>query len=172
MGVFYWPGPSNPLVGVPSPLAGATGDWGVLDDARDRLKASGEFDGVYRSALPEEKGRPSGDRLAAVVAPADWEQTDESDDEEEVQSTRRVHWTLTLIVRDDDPETRERTLDRLLAVSQNALDGQALGGITIPDWTRLRRGRYGTPSGPEQRMTVTGEFAYWVAGFNSNQTED
>lgn len=149
-----------------------TGDCGVLDDARDRLVETGVFDAVYRSALPESRGRSSADRIVAVVTPSDWEQTDESDDEDTVQSTRRARWTLTIIVREEDPETRERLLDQLLTTSQNALDGQTLGGITIPDWTRLRRGRYEPPVDVEQRMVVTGEFAYWIQGFNQNQADD
>lgn len=152
-------------------MTGIGNDGDVLDDAQGRLQATGAFDGVYRSALPESRGGAAGDRLAAVVAPLDWEQTDDVDDETLVQSTRRVRWTLTLIVRDDDPEARERALEKLLAVAQNALDGQALAALTIPDWTRLRRGRYQPPSAPEQRMTVTGEFAYWVAGFNGNAAD-
>lgn len=146
-------------------------DWDVLDDARERLLATGEFDGVYRSALPETRGQRAGDSRSAGVAPADWEEVDDADDETLVQALRRVRWTLTLCVRDDDPEARERTLDRLLAVAQNALDGQALADLAIPAWTRLRRGRYEPSSGPEQRMTVTGEFAYWIGGWDGHDDE-
>ena len=149
-----------------------TGDFSILNDARDRLAALGVFDGVYRSALPEDKGQSSGDKLAAVVAPGDWDEVDERNDEETVQSTRRVRWALTLIARDDDPELREAALDDLLSASQNALDGVSLAGVTIPDWTRLRRGRYEPSQSPEQRMTVVGEFAYWVEGFDGHDGED
>jgi hypothetical protein len=148
-------------------------DWDILGDARDRLVATGAFDGVYRSAAPEDRGRKSADRYAAVVSAASWEEVDPYDDEREVQSERRVAWTLTLIARDDDPELREKALARLLAVAQDALDGVALGpGITIPGWTRLRKGRYLPAEPPEQRMAVSGEFAYWVEGYAGHDAGD
>jgi hypothetical protein len=150
----------------------STSDWDIFDDICGKLKATNAFDNIYRSADPETRGQSSEDRYAAVVKPAGWEQTDESDDETTVQSTRRVSWTLILIVREDDPEARERKLDDLLATSQNALDGECLGGLTICGWTRLKSGRYETATGIEQRMTCSGEFKYWVEGFDENATDD
>ena len=141
-------------------------DWDVLDDVNTKLKATGEFDGVYRGALPEARGQAAADKYAAAVSLLDWEETDLSDDAAGVQSTRTVRWQLTLMVREDDPELRERSLDRLLNVCQVTLDGQSLaGGLTIPDWTRLRKGAYQKAEPPQQAMVVTGEFAYWVEGF-------
>ena len=124
--------------------------------------------GSIAPSLPEVRGQAAGDRLAAVVALSDWEEEDESDDPTEVQVTRKVRWTLTLIARDEEPEERERLLSGLLVASQNALNGQSLAGITIPEWSKLRRGRLETASSPEQRMTVMGEFTYWIDGFSGH----
>ena len=140
-------------------------DWDILDNARDLLLATQEFDNVYRSSLPETRGQASGDRHVAVITFNDWEETDESDDPTSVQTLRKVRWNLTLIVREDDAETRERELDRLLCVAQNTLDGKSLLNLTINDWTKLRRGSYAKPEPPSQTMSVMGEFAYWLEGF-------
>jgi hypothetical protein len=150
----------------------ATRDWDILEAARDLLVATGEFNAVYRAALPEVRGRSAADAIAAVLALASWQEVDRMDDPGEVQSERTVTWTLTLIVREDDAELRERTLDRLLAVAQDALDGQRLADVTIPGWTRLRSGKYETATPPEQRMSVTGEFRYWIEGFEGHDTSE
>jgi hypothetical protein len=143
-------------------------DVDVLDAIRDMLVGTNEFDNVYRSARPTEFGQSAGDRSAAVVMPGDWDETDESDDPTTVQGTRRVRWCLWLIVREEDPEKRERSLDQLLSFAQNVLDGQSIGGLTIAGWTRLRRGKYELAEPPEQRMEVVGEFAYYVGGFTGH----
>jgi len=140
-------------------------DWDVLDAAKTLLEGTKQFDGVYRGALPELKGQAAGDRFAAVLSMRSWEELSESADPSVIQSTRRLKWKLTLIVRDDDPEVRERELDRLLAVAEDALDGQSLAGITLPDWTYLASGVYEDPKPPEQRMTVLGQTAYYVEGW-------
>jgi hypothetical protein len=143
-------------------------DWDVLDSIISTLQGTGSFDGVYPAAEPEQQGKPADDRLAAVVAPRDWEEVDDSDDPTTVQSTRRIRYGLVLIARDADAEARARALDQLLAVAQNALDGQSIGGLTIAGWTRLRRGRYLDPTPPEQRMEVIGETAYFVDGWTGH----
>ena len=45
---------------------------------------------------------------------------------------RRVTFTLTLVVRDEDPAARFDALDRLTSVAQNAIDGSDLGGAACP----------------------------------------
>ena len=163
----------TPAIGLSQSALGAVlSSLDILDDVKARLWATGAFDAVYRGASPEVRGRAASDRLAAIVAATSWEQTDLSDDETMVQSTRNVRWQLTLIVRDDDPETREKTLNSLLVTAQNTLDGQSLGGVTIPAWTRLKSGVYQPATPPEQRMVVTGEFAYWLEGFGGNTAYD
>lgn len=145
---------------VPVPVR----DPDILDDIQARLKAIGLFDNVYRSALPEDRGQSASDNMAAAVAMNEWQEIDDADDGPNLRLQRTVRWTLTLFVREDDPQVRERKLDKLLAASQKALDGKSLAGVTVPDWTRLRRGTYQTPASPEQRMTVAGDAIYWVEG--------
>jgi hypothetical protein len=147
-------------------------DGTILDDIAARLEATGAFDAVQRGALPEQYGQGSAALKMAVVAAGTWEESDTSDDPTIPQSYRQSTWNLTLLVRQDDPAIRENTLTELLTASQGALDGQALGGGTIPALSRLRRGTYQTPVAPEQRMTVRGEFSYWIEGFNASTDSD
>ena len=147
-------------------------DYDVLDDVRARLVATKEFDAVYRSALPETKGQSAGDRFAAAVEHRSWEELSESADPSVIQSTRKLKWRLTLLVRDDDPEVRERELDRLLAVAQDALDGQSLAGVTLPDWTYLSSGVYEDAKPPEQHMRVEGYCAYYIEGWAGHDGSD
>ena len=146
----------------------STRDWDVFESISTLLAATNEFDNIYRSALPESNGQRSEDQLAACVAPRDWDEVDDADNASTQQIKRSVRWTLTLMVREDDPEIRERYLDRLLNIAMTAIDGKSLAGLTIPAWTKLRKGSYELPNAPEQRMTCQGEFVYWIDGFGSH----
>jgi hypothetical protein len=142
-----------------------TGDWDVLTAIRDAIAATGEFDGVFMSDLPEERGRSGGDHNAAWVSPQTWEESSDFEDPGQTVLTRKVGWTLTLMVRRQDPEARDRELTRLLSVAQNAVDGQSVGGLTLPAWTRLKSGRYEKARPPERRLISSGTFAYQVDGY-------
>ncbi len=148
-------------------------DFDVISAARDALAATGEFDGVYPGGLPEEEGATAGDTYAAYLAVRDWDEpTEFADDEFSADSgCRRVRYRLTLAVRRDDREERDRDLDRLFGVAANALDGVSLADLTLPRLTRLRRGTWEKPVPPERRMTCWGEFAYLV-GDDDHATGD
>jgi hypothetical protein len=75
---------------------------------------------------------------------------------------RRVEFSLSLLVRGDDPFGRFDELGQLEAVVQNAIAGSDLGGC-LPGLTRIRRGRYDQRSlQPEQILTLDGEFTYMI----------
>jgi hypothetical protein len=169
--VFYWPGPSGPASGsFPGPPS--VGDWDVLEAVRDAIEATGEFDGVFLPDLPEERGTSSGDGNAAWVSPLNWDESDEFQDPGDLAVlVRKVGWTLTLMVRRGESLARGRELSRLVAVCQNAVSGQSVGGLTIPAWTRLKSGRWEKARPPEQRLVSAGTFAYVVEG-SPNHTAD
>jgi hypothetical protein len=142
-------------------------DATVLQAIRDALIATKEFDGVYAD-LPEFQGEAASDRTAAVVAPLDFDENDGWDDPTDVLSTRHVRWNLMLIVREEDNQARQNELARLFALAQNELDGKSLGSITLPAFTRLRKGRYRNSNSPEQCLKAVGEFTYLVHGFGGH----
>ena len=162
------PNTAPDLLSEPPPEHGQR-DWYVLEAIRDRLAETNAFDDVYLSGLPDGQGRGAGELKVAILEPADWDELDESDDEADVQDTVRVRFRLTLIVREEDPELRDREVDRLLNVAKNAINGQPLvPDQTIPGWTKLRKGKWEKAVTPERRMTVAGETAYWVDGETSH----
>lgn len=159
-------------IGGLAPLTSDAGrDQDVLDAIVRTLEGLGVFGGVHH-ADPEELSFGSDELTAACVTPDSGEETDRYDDPDGPDVTRTARWKLTLIVRDADPRTRRRTLDRLADHAYNALDGKSISGITIPDWTKLRKWKYEKPAPPEQRLTLTGEYAYFLASFAGHGTEE
>jgi hypothetical protein len=146
-------------------------DWDVLGAIRDLLTLTGQFDLVALSGLPEDRGFAAVS-TACVIQPGAWEDVDEWDDAVEVSIPRRVSWTLTILVRDSDPEVRDSTADRLSNLAQDTLDGVSLGGITLPGRTKLRRGVWSRPASAERRLVLAGEFTYIVSGFAGHDDTD
>ena len=104
----------------------------------------------------------------AIVSPDAWMESDESDP---VVYVRQVSFSLTLVVRDEDPFARYDALDRLSCIAQNVIDGSDLGGGSLPALTKLRRGRYDPRSEhPEQSVDLHGEFSYLIPYFYGHDT--
>lgn len=126
---------------------------------RDLLDATTAFDGVYLSGLPERRGERGGDLLAAAIEPAEtaascgWDGASSSS----IMSARA---TITLMARDDDPQTRDEMAERLLETARAALDGRSLAGKTLPEWTRIRSWVWREPTPPERRIEASLEFRY------------
>lgn len=158
------PGNAGPdFIAEPTPVRGR--DWSILEAVQAALKETGEFDDVYLSDLPESRGRGAGELKLAIIEPQEWDEIDARDDPDDVEDTVQIKFRLTLIVRHGDPVSRDAEVDRLLNVAKNVVDSQTLvRGLTIPGWTKLRRGRWERAVAPERRMTITGETAYWVSG--------
>lgn len=145
-------------------------DADIIDDVIDRLTSTGQFAGVYWGELPELRGRPAELLAMATVEPASWNETDEFDDEFDYQSVVKGTFLLTLFTRDKDPRTRDRILDLLRTAAANAINEQSLAGITIPGLTILRNGKYLPANNPERRMSIVGEYAYFVNGPTGHDT--
>lgn len=130
---------------------------------RDLLDATTAFDGVYLSGLPERRGERGGDLQAAAVEPDEtaascgWDDVSGS-------SVMTARATITLLARDDDPQTRDEMAERLLETARDALDGRSLAGKTLPEWTRIRSWTWLKPTPPERRIGATLEFRYLVDG--------
>src|SRR5690348_1380565 len=100
------------------------------------LDGTGEFADVLLGSAIEQTS-VGADRVPfAFITPQEWTDIDDVDPP---VNLRQVLFTLTLVVRDDDPNRRFHILDRLTSVAQNALDGKDLAGGCLPDLTKLRR---------------------------------
>jgi len=126
--------------------------------------------GVGRGAPSEVLARSSRQYPCAAVQPLTWVDSDRYDEGDFI---RTCNFTITLIVRMEEPDQRQDWLDYLSDRVSNALNGESLAGITFGPLTLVQRGQYSpTPQHPEQRATLTGQFAYEVVGYGArDETE-
>jgi hypothetical protein len=167
---FFSPFYFSPTTTASAPTAPAPGyrDRDAFAAIIAALEASGEFATVVIGS-PLDDRVTAGNDPWALVTPTEWE---EGDDADPIVCVRRVSFTLTIVVRHEDPGERFQRLDRLTAVAQDAIDGSDLNGGCLPALTRLRRGRLDDrPRHPEQRVTLSGEFSYLITAYNGHDTE-
>ncbi len=166
---FYFPS----LVtggGAPAPGPGASPyrDRDAFGAIVAALTATGEFADVAFGTTLDRRAAGADRTPAAVITPDTWAEVDDVDP---FQLVRRVTFTLTLVVRDEDPAARFDALDRLTNVAQNAIDGSDLGGTSLPALTLLRRGRFDpTSKHPEQGVILQGEFTFLIPSMTGHDT--
>jgi hypothetical protein len=154
----YFPGAAAPPT-LPEP---AGRDTTVLRAIVAALAGLGAFrDGVHRQA-PDDREYAARARDLAFVEPTDWAEQDPWDP---IRLVRELRYQVTILVRERDPVARDERLDHLGTLAANALTGVALGGLTLPARTAVRRGRYGPARPPERSLTLYGECAYFVDGY-------
>jgi hypothetical protein len=73
---------------------------------------------------------------------------------------RTVEYALTIKVREEDPPTAYRELDRINAILHNTLQGVSLGNFTIERLSNINVGSYDSASHPNYTMPATGTFGY------------
>lgn len=167
------------LLAPPFPLAPAGGpvareavgrERDIWADIADRLMDTGDFDAAEVGHPKEFDSIFPADLFAvALVTPEGWTELDDADAEEDVHSGS---YTLTLAVRETAPRRRYEELDRLADAALNALDGESFAGLTEPAYSKLRQGRYGDPTGIDQRLTIRGEFRYRITGFDQHDPSE
>jgi hypothetical protein len=130
------------------------------------LEGSGEFAAVFIAASADR--RPGGADLTPVivVTPNSWDETDDADPSVIV---RQLAFSLTVVVRDDDPASGFDSLDRLSCIALNAVNGSDLGQGCLPALTRLRRGVFEPDAVyPELRVVLRGELTYLIPSPNGH----
>ena len=166
----YFPGPATnfpPPGGTVPPMA-AYRDRDAYRAIVGALVATGEFAQVV-FATPPGSAAIGADRLPlAIVTPTAWAQ---ADDANLTSAVRIASYSLTLVVRDEDPQARYERIDRLSNVAQNAVEGTDLNGGCTPTLTRFKVGEFDPKSPhPELRLCIAGEFSYVVAPVNTHDT--
>jgi hypothetical protein len=133
------------------------------------LDATKIFDNVYIGV--GEANHSAEDILSAEIDAYDGQATDEYDDTSgPLLVESRVQ--LLLIASDAEPTVRDSKADLILAITANALNGQSLGGLTLPGFTKLSNWRYGPIEPPHRKITAILKFAYLTdswAGFNTSE---
>lgn len=149
-----------PLVATQAPLVAASmpyGDRDAFEAVLALLRSTGAFERVLFENLFDRDRHNSATGPLVSLVPEGWE---EFDDVDPASLLRRVDFSLSLLVRDDEPSTRFDRLARLEAAVHDAIQGADLGGC-LPGLTRVRRGRYDPRSlHPEQILRLDGEFTY------------
>lgn len=142
-------------------------DLDILDDVANRLLATDAFSQVFQShPVKDAESAESGPTV--WVQPLDWDEIDHTEDADGTEVTHHAHWQLTIAVQDEDPRERDRLLEQYANIALNALDGQALADLTIPGLTLVRKAKWEDPNPPERRLTLLGEFVYFVPTFDSH----
>lgn len=168
---YYTPYYFPPLVtagGSPGPGFSPSRDTNAFGAIVAALKATREFADVAFGTTDERRAAGADLTPAAVLMPESWAELDDTDPSPLV---RKVTYTLTLVVRADDPGARFDALDRLTSVAQNAIDGSDLGGACLPALTLLRRGRFDPGSKfPEQAVILHGEFTSLIPSLTGHDS--
>lgn len=145
-------------------------DSDVYDAMRTLLEQTDAFTAVGWSGEGIEDGPRSADlaRLAVLTHVS----ADELDDVDPVEIVRKVSFKLEITAREEDPAERAKTLDRLQAAARKAVNGKSLAGLTLPALTMLRRETLGPVKHPNQTLTLTGEFAYLISGYDGHDDDE
>ena len=165
---------------TPSPIA-ATGGLGfadaqpgelyrdedVLDALEAALKATGQFDAIYRCSISEVSGKPAGNLRAACIEPNTESETDPNDGDDGPTEVVSAQVAITVIARHADPRTRDRIAGRLRNVARNALAGKSHCGLTMPDFTRFSAWQWQKPTPPTRMVRGTFGYKYQVDSYAS-----
>ena len=142
------------------------GDKEAFEAIISILNSTGVFADVLFGITPEQRTTPADVAPLALIQPQYWNEFDDADPNVLI---RQVSYSLTLIVRDDDPFTRYAQLEGLTALAQDSLNNSDLGGGAIAPLTILRRGALNSSSNPpEQSVVLDGEFAYMIPSMTSH----
>ncbi len=141
-------------------------------DAFNAIVAALQATGVFADVLfpaPIDNILVGADRSPlAVVVPTQWQETP---DTTAGSLVRKVSFTITLVVRAEDPMDRFEALDLASSYASNAIDGSTLGGGCLPALTLLSKGVYDpTPRHPELRLAMDGVFSYPIASASTHDT--
>jgi hypothetical protein len=141
-------------------------DRDVRNSIQAALVATGAFDGVWIWGLPENYGTGSSQLAAAAIEPSDSNQDDRWDGAGETGLVVTSRVVITLLYRHEDPQLRDEGAELLLDTAANALNGQSLAGLTLPDLTRFLSWKWQVPTAPERRIASVFSYAYIVEGWS------
>ena len=79
---------------------------------------------------------------------------------------------IILLYRHEDPQLRDEAVELLFDVAANALNGQCLAGLTLPQLTNFTSWRWEKPAAPERQITAIFSYHYIVEGWNSYDTSE
>lgn len=125
----------------------------------DALRATGEFDDVNTGRDKGQEVAGDGSSFAHVDphdgrAEAHWD----SGGADGLDVTG--HCRITLSVSDNDPQTRDEHLEKLLDVVSNITNDQSLAELTLPAYTRIHTWRWLPAKAPIRQVEAMFEYRY------------
>jgi hypothetical protein len=147
-------------------------DRDVRNAIKTLLDATGAFDsdGVWITGMPEDSGSGSSIAAAAAIEPVSSTQDDRWDGVAETGLVITSTVAITLIYRNEDPQLRDEGAELLLDTAANALNGQSLAGLTLPDLTRFLSWAWVSPTAPERKIRAQFQYQYLVEGWGGADT--
>lgn len=147
-------------------------DTDILVEIVRLLKATDQFGSVWLCGMEEYQRSGAEETSIAFVDPESWTEDTDADDEDGPRERRDVIWSLTIVVKDDDPQRRNQRLDQLANVAMNTLNGVSYLGQTVRPWSRLTNGRYSAANHPYKFMEITGKFTLLLDDYDGNDDAD
>jgi hypothetical protein len=145
-------------------------DRDVRNAIHDALAATNAFDGVFIWGLPEDYGSGAARLAVAAIEPESSTQDDRWDSGQAGSLIVTSRVTITLMYRHEDPQLRDEAAELLFDTSANALNGQILAGLTLPQLTRFVSWRWEKPIPPERRITSVFSYQYMLDGWGEYDT--
>jgi hypothetical protein len=134
----------------------------VRNTIKELLLATGAFSDVWITGLPEDYGQAASSLTAAAIEPVSTRLTSGWDAAPSGGLDYTSELSVSLLARHPDPQLRDELAEQLLDYLINAVNGQSLAGLTIPQHTMITSWQWLTPKPPERRITATVGFAYLV----------
>lgn len=142
-------------------------DRDVRNAIQAALLGTGAFDGVWIWGLPEDYGTGASQLAAAAIEPESSNQDDRWDGTTQIGLVVTSRVSLTLCYRHDDPQLRDEGVELLMDIAANALNGESLADLTLPDVTRFQSWQWQKPEAPERRIKATFTYQYFVEGWEA-----
>lgn len=139
---------------------------------KEALEATDAFTGVFLSGLPEDHGYGTSTYTAAVIEPVSGKQEDRWDDTVIGDLIVTSQVSITFMARHIEPAVRDAAVEMLFDTAANALNGQALAGLTEPFMTKFANWQYQKAKDVERRITSTFTYQYLVPGWNQYDTTE
>jgi hypothetical protein len=124
------------------------------------LSSTNAFDGVWLGALAEGASEAASLLCTAAIEPdsSEFTPTWDSGVVGGVIVTSRVQ--ITFSARHSDPQLRDELAELLLDTASNALNGQQLGGLVMPQMARFVSWVWQTSIPPERRIKSIFSYQY------------
>jgi len=149
-------------------------DRQILKQLGKLLQEADGYHEVATTGTPEAAGRSAEHYRKISLDIAGWsEESRWSEGGGAITLLRNVDFTLTIHVRDADPDARDDEADRLYCLAANVINHQSFDAWLVPGMTWLSRARYLPTDGTERRIQCSGRFTYLVtSGDGRTTTED